>query len=400
MQPIQPGRKLKIKMFAGCLLLLCSFLWPALPGPARAETGEDPQAALVETPANTAAADETHDGADAPRQAANTGTDSAVDPAAGGTVSLGSDVSVKIPAGALSGTAKLNVSIHKVSDPPSPPQGYILLGSVFEFAVDGKTDYSFAKPVTLTFSYLWESLPTGQTPAIQYYDEAGARWVSLGGTIYPGTVDVTVDHFTKYGVFALKGLVERPDPGPAPDVPSPQDALTDISGHWAENGIKEMVTSGVISGYPDSSFKPDAPITRAEFATFLVKALIKSRGYTLEAGQGFEDTGAHWAGLYISSALAYGVVSGYDEKTFGPDDTINREQMAAMLVRAVGPAPAAEEVRFADSRGISGWAVDAVATAVKSRIMAGYPDNTFAPQGKATRAEAVTAILNAMKATQ
>lgn len=396
MQPMQLGRKRKRKMFVSCLLLLCNILWLVLPGLVSAKTEEIPQAARDEAQASPATAGDADAGAADPQQVGGTGIEVPVDPLAGGTVSLGSDVSVNIPAGALNGTTKLSIAIHKVSDPPSPPPGFVLLNSVFEFTVGGKTSYNFAKPVTLTFSYLWESLPTAQTPSVQYYDEAGSRWVSLGGTVSPGTIEIAVDHFAKYGVFAIRGMTGAPD-YEAPDVPSAQDALNDISGHWAENSIKEMVTLGAITGYPDSSFKPDAAITRAEFATFLVKAMIKELEYSLEPEKGFADTYGHWASLYISSALSYGVVSGYDNNTFGADDLITREQMAAMLVRAVKLTPAAEETQFADSRSISVWARDAVATAVKSGIMLGYPDNTFAPQGGATRAEAVTAILNALK---
>lgn len=397
MRFMQPGRKNKRKMFVSCLILLGSFLWLAPPGLVGVEAAESTQAAPDEIQPNPATTNDTDAGTAGSQQVGGTGIEVSIDPVVGGTVSLNGQAAVNIPAGALDGTTELSIAIHKVSDPPSPSQGFKLLDSVFEFTVGGETSYSFAKPVTLTFAYRWNSLPTGQTPAVQYYDEAASRWVNLGGTVTPDTIEVTVDHFTKYGVFALKGLVDRPAPDVVPDAPSPQDALIDIAGHWAENGIKEMVTLGVISGYPDSSFKPDASITRAEFATFLVKAMIKSLGYTLEPEKRFDDTSVHWAGLYISSALSYGVVSGYDDNTFGPDDTINREQMAAMLVRAVELAPAAEGAQFADSRSISPWARDAVTAAVKNGIMTGYPDNTFAPQGNATRAEAVTAILNALK---
>ncbi|MCG9967278.1 S-layer homology domain-containing protein [Pelotomaculum terephthalicicum JT] len=383
------------------LVLLGNFFWLVLPGPAGAKNGESPPAEQTEMKVNLTAANN-DDGSSASQQVNNTATEVTVAPGAGGTVSLDDDISVNIPAGALSGTTGLSITIRKVSEPPLPPTGFLLLGSVFEFTVGGKTNYSFAKPVTLTFSYNWSSLPAGetQTPSIYCYDEANSKWVSLGGTISHKTgevetVEVEIDHFTKYALFVNKGMGGLPVTK-APDGPSPQDALNDISGHWAENNVKEMVNRGVISGYPDSSFKPDAVITRGEFATFLVKAMIKSLGYTLEPEKVFEDTSGHWAGTYISSAFSYGVVSGYDDKTFGPDDMITREQMAVMLVRALKLTPAAGNTQFADSGNISAWAGDAVATAVKNGIMKGYPDNTYQPQCSATRAEAVTAILNAL----
>lgn len=322
--------------------------------------------------------------------------ENAVDPAAGGTVSLGSDVSVNIPAGALKGTADLNVGIQKIDSPPEAPSGFMLLGSVFEFTVDGGKSYSFAKPVTLTFTLDAASLASGVTPSVFYYDEATAQWVNLGGSISGSAITITVDHFTKYAVFTKKT-----DDKPVvqnPVVPNPLEAFSDIKGHWAEKTIGDMVALGAISGYDDGLFRPDNNITRAEFTTLLMKALIKSGLMPLQEGRTISDTKGHWAQEYITSAASYGIVSGYDEDTFGPDDLISREQMAVMAVKAFGLEPGAAEIQFADADGISGWAREAVETMVKNGIMAGYPDNTFQPQGNATRAEAVTTISKASSA--
>ncbi|MFO7151805.1 MAG: S-layer homology domain-containing protein [Bacillota bacterium] len=173
-------------------------------------------------------------------------------------------------------------------------------------------------------------------------------------------------------------------------VPKP---FKDIAGHWAENNIKELFAFGAIGGYPDGTFKPDKEITRAEFATILVKALKLEQ----KSDKVFRDTADHWAKDAIATAADYGIVQGYPDNTFRPDEKITREQMAAMIVRAVNLAPAAEELSFADSSKISKWAKEAVATAVETGIMEGYTDNTIRPQAKTTRAEAVTVIVNALK---
>lgn len=179
-------------------------------------------------------------------------------------------------------------------------------------------------------------------------------------------------------------------------VPASQNqpvALNDITGHWAENNIKRLVSFGSIGGYPDGSFKPDAAITRAEFATVLIKAFK----LTLQGGKVFADTNGHWAKEPIATAASYGIVSGYDDSAFGPDDLVTREQMAVMIVQAAKLAPAAGKTQFADSGSVSIWARDAVNVATENGIMKGYPDNTVRPQGNATRAEAVTAILNVLQ---
>ena len=171
--------------------------------------------------------------------------------------------------------------------------------------------------------------------------------------------------------------------------------LKDIAGHWAENNIQKLVALGAISGYPDGTFKPDNKITRAEFATILVKA------FQLEPQNGkvFKDTAGHWAQETISTAASYGIVRGYSADSFGPDDLITREQMVVMIVRAVKLTPAAVELSFTDSASISEWAREAMGTAVANGIISGYPDNTVRPQANATRAEAVTVIVNALPKT-
>ncbi len=168
--------------------------------------------------------------------------------------------------------------------------------------------------------------------------------------------------------------------------------LNDIIGHWAEDGIKKLVASGAVSGYPDNSFKPDNNITRAEFTTVLIKMLdLSSRN-----GKDFADTADHWARDTISTAAQHGIVTGYNDNTFGPDEPITREQMAVMIVRAAELMPETGKLNFADNNKISDWAEDSMITAVQNGIINGYPDNTVRPQGLATRAEAVTVIVKAL----
>jgi hypothetical protein len=217
-------------------------------------------------------------------------------------------------------------------------------------------------------------------------------------TIGPGKYDSDVATFT----YEVSGDIS--EVGDGTEAPGAEEqekeeqkqeepvTLNDITGHWALDSINTLVRQGCISGYPDGSFKPENTITRAEFAAVLVKA------FQLENNDGkiFSDTAAHWAKDYIAAAAAKGLVSGYAGGNFGPDDLITREQMAVMIVKAAGLAPAAEAPGFADSAAISGWAVEAVAAATENGIMKGYSDNTIRPGGSATRAEAVTVIMNAL----
>ncbi len=227
-------------------------------------------------------------------------------------------------------------------------------------------------------------------------------------TIGPGKLDSDVVTFS-YTVAGNEpsnlnetALPAGTDPGkennseiPSPRLEKPVEStvqLKDIISHWAEGNISQMVASGIVGGYPDGSFKPDNTITRAEFATMLVKAFKLEN----KAGKSFADTELHWAEDYIVQAAASGAVSGFDANTFAPDNLITREQMAVMIARAAQLAESTVEVQFADNGNISGWAKDAMAVVAGNGIMKGYPDNTIHPQGNATRAEAVTVIMNAL----
>lgn len=118
-----------------------------------------------------------------------------VAPDAGGKVSLGSEAVISIPAGALSGNSAVSVTIRKVISPPAAPAGLMAAGSVFEFSVDNRTGYTFAKPGTLTFAFDPAAVPQGRQPSVYYYDETAKQWVNIGGTVSGNTITVTVDHF-------------------------------------------------------------------------------------------------------------------------------------------------------------------------------------------------------------
>ncbi|TEB08244.1 Cellulosome-anchoring protein precursor [Pelotomaculum schinkii] len=294
----------------------------------------------------------------------------------GGTVSLGNEVSVSIPAGALTGYTNVNVSIVRHDNPPPAPAGFTVLGGHYELSVNGQSHYNFNKPVTLTFIFDPAALAPGEKPEVFYYDEESAQWISLGGEVAGNTITITVDHFTLYAVMAKRAV-----------------AFADIAGHWAQENIEKLVATGAVNGYPDDTFRPDSSITRAEFVTVLVKAC------KLEPQQGkiFADTQEHWAKDSISTASFHGIIDGYSDEAFGPDDPVTREQAAVMVVKAAKlAAPLSNGTSFTDSAEISGWATGAVAAAVQNGVINGYPDNTFRPKADTTRAEAVTIIVKAL----
>ncbi|MGG4396599.1 S-layer homology domain-containing protein [Paenibacillus thiaminolyticus] len=169
--------------------------------------------------------------------------------------------------------------------------------------------------------------------------------------------------------------------------------FTDVEGHWASEAILELAAAGVITGYPDGTFKPSRSLTRAEFVTLLVQAL------KLEMHQEpiFTDAANHWASEAISIAQEYGLIKGYNANTFGPDDRITREQMAAVIARvyAGDRVPSSEELpalAYEDAADISVWAADAVHWVTGQQIMIGNAQRQFRPKGFTSRAEAAVVL--------
>lgn len=161
----------------------------------------------------------------------------------------------------------------------------------------------------------------------------------------------------------------------------------DITNHWARENIKQLVSKGIVSGYPDGLFKPDNPISRAEFITLLVKALKLEP----KQGESDKDTENHWASSSISTAEAKGIIE--QDENFRPNEPITREEIAVMIIKAKKLNMATQEFNITESKDISNWAKDYIFTAMENNLMNGYPDGSFKPKGSATRAEAVTVIV-------
>jgi uncharacterized protein YjdB len=171
---------------------------------------------------------------------------------------------------------------------------------------------------------------------------------------------------------------------------------TDISGHWAQSQIEKAYAQGLVIGYPDGTFKPDQNVSRAEFVTMVNNAF----GFKAETSTYFTDVkDTDWFAGQISRAKAAGYISGYEDGSFKPDNYISRQEVASIMSRIIKTSnPAGIDLlsRFIDAEAISSWAQGAVASVIASGTMQGYPDQTFKPQNFITRAEAVVVLNQAI----
>ncbi|WP_010277949.1 leucine-rich repeat protein [Paenibacillus senegalensis] len=186
---------------------------------------------------------------------------------------------------------------------------------------------------------------------------------------------------------------------PGDDGNHPMVEFNDTQSHWAQASIEQAVQAGIVSGYPDGSFKPNAPVTRAEFTIMLIRALkLEGEGSAVRFTD--ESSIGQWAQSAIAIAVQRGIISGFPDGSFRPNEPISRVQMAVMLAKVLGALEAgpAKSVEFADREAIPAWAADAVRTVADHEVMNGRSDNEFAPNEQATRAEAITVILRMLQA--
>jgi uncharacterized repeat protein (TIGR02543 family) len=185
-----------------------------------------------------------------------------------------------------------------------------------------------------------------------------------------------------------------------PPASKPEVSFRDLTAHWAESDIKQAVALGIVSGYPDGTFKPDGAVTRAEFAVMLIHALRPQEKLSNSGPLTFTDLDqiGEWALNAVAQAVQAGIISGYEDGSFRPDARINRGEMAKMIANALNlEDKSADFTEFADDTAIPDWAKGAAAALSKRGIMVGREGNQFVPGGQATRAEAVKALLNMLR---
>ncbi|QJD86022.1 asparaginase domain-containing protein [Cohnella herbarum] len=169
--------------------------------------------------------------------------------------------------------------------------------------------------------------------------------------------------------------------------------LTDIEGHWANSSIKKGISRGIVSGYSDYSYKPDQNLTRAEFVVMLMKAL-KPAGTLAELSFADADQIGKWAELPVAQAVGAGIVNGYSDGTFDPSGPISRAEMTLMIAKAMKYELAKDaQPGFADDAAIPAWAKGAAKAVKDAGIMKGRSGGSFAPASYVSRAEAITAIV-------
>jgi len=180
-----------------------------------------------------------------------------------------------------------------------------------------------------------------------------------------------------------------------------QKTFADVNTHWAKDAVNDMGSRLIIAGSGDGRFEPDRDITRAEFAAIIVKGLG-----LMHPGTGkdiFGDvTKDSWYYDAVAIAYEYGIIDGYGNGSFGPEDKITREQAMTMTARAMKLTGLKVEFKeneaekllsgFEDASNSSDYAKNSIASCIKTGIITGRDGNLVAPESNITRAEVAVIV--------
>jgi hypothetical protein len=193
-----------------------------------------------------------------------------------------------------------------------------------------------------------------------------------------------------------------PTPSPTPTTAEPAGFSDLEANYWAYPFITALVQRKIISGFPDGTFRPDAPVTRAEYAAMLQKAFDKP---PKQQAVSYKDVATDfWANDAIQEVSRNGFLAGYPRNIFQPTQQIPRVQALVALASGLElPRPAAPAQvlqTYQDAVKIPKYATAAVASAAQAGLAVSYPEpKALEPNEKATRADAAAFIYQGLVAS-
>lgn len=207
--------------------------------------------------------------------------------------------------------------------------------------------------------------------------------------------------FIALALFAAPAMASYElEQGPAsyPDLPP---------NHWAYEAVTFLTDKKVVVGYPDGLYRPDQKVTRAEFATMVIKALGL---YTKDVPQlfNYKDTEGHWANRNIQVASYYGLVKGYPGGVFHPNDNVTRIEALSVVLSALSPENIDSEQAkhfvsiYKDYSDIPDWALITSGQAQMLGLVYNTPghETTLEPLRPATRGELARFVFNMAEAVK
>lgn len=158
--------------------------------------------------------------------------------------------------------------------------------------------------------------------------------------------------------------------------------FSDVSSHWAEDYIDYLSSQNVIGGFPDGTFRPNETLTRAQVSAILANEL----NLTLMSSNFPDVSSSHWANDSIGAVVSQGLMSGYPDGTFKPNEPMTRAEVSSVIASAYNMTQSTSNSPFSDVSQ-NHWAFSSIMAMVDNHITTGYPDGTFKPSEPMTRAQ-------------
>ena len=250
-------------------------------------------------------------------------------------------------------------------------------------AYDGEFGFTMtlSAPLGKKNAGLWANLYHYDEDAEAMSFEAAAEIDDDGNAALP------MSHASQYAVVIDDHSHAAEEPADLP--------FTDVNDDdWFSDVVRYVYEQGLMTGTSDREFSPDLTTTRG----MIVSILNRLEGGPTAEAAGFTDVAdGDWYADAVNWAASEGIVAGYEDNTFRPNDSITREQLAAMLMnyaawKGEDVSARAELSGYNDAASVSSWAAETVQWAVAEGLISGMPGNLMEPQGSATRAQ-VAAIL-------
>jgi uncharacterized Zn-finger protein len=275
-----------------------------------------------------------------------------------------------------------------LASPTVPPVNRLEADSTNNFNVSPSSNPT-STPVepteTQTPSFTEEAPPQEILPGFPHVTTQDLPHKSLPFTLFSSTISENLGTVTPSAKM--------------PTIPPPI-AFTDVPHEfWASRFINALSSRGIIRGFPDYTFRPLQPLTRAEFAAFLEQAFAKKPGMT---GISFKDVPKDfWATSAIDEAISNGFLTGYPNQTFKPEQKITRVQVLVALVAGLNlkatSSPDLVISLYKDADDIPEYAINQVAAATENSLVLNFPDvQTLEPNKEATRAEVAAMVHQAL----
>ncbi|MDG0795149.1 amidase family protein [Cohnella ginsengisoli] len=160
--------------------------------------------------------------------------------------------------------------------------------------------------------------------------------------------------------------------------------FTDTTYHWAKASIDVLIAKGLLTGYADGTFRPNAGLTRAE----AIKVIAAYLGLEGKESSFADVSSTHWANKFIGATAEAGLMTGYGDGTFRPDEKMSRSELAALIARAF-KLTGTGQTSFKDVKG-NAWSYAYIDALASNQIITGYTDNSFKPEQGITRGEFAT----------